>query len=127
MKMLKCALLFSVTLAGCAVGPDYRRPAAVPSQPVPIASPIDGVPWKTAMPAAERPRGQWWIEFGDAELNSLEGMAALQNQTLAGSAATLEQARALVALARSQYFPQISADPSFLRQRTSINAEASGI
>jgi NodT family efflux transporter outer membrane factor (OMF) lipoprotein len=114
-------------LAGCAVGPDYHRPAAAPSQPVPAAFTVDGVVWKAAVPASERPRGQWWAAFEDDELNTLENLAAANNQTVAGSAAALSQARALVASARSQYFPQISANPSYERQRTSLNGEANGI
>ena len=37
-------------------------------------------------------------------LNQLEDLAAARNQTLAGSAAALDQARALVTEARSEYF-----------------------
>ncbi len=54
-------------------------------------------------------------------------MAADQNQTLAGSVAALAQARDLVTEARSQYFPQISTVPSYVRQRTSRNAPANGL
>jgi len=117
----------TLVVAGCSVGPDYHRPPALPSRPVPAAFTVDGVTWKTAAPAAELPRGQWWTAFRDDELNTLEGMAATNNQTLAGSAATLTQARALVASARSQFYPQISANPSYTRQRTSLNAEANGV
>jgi multidrug efflux system outer membrane protein len=127
MRQLTLTLLLALGMAGCAVGPDYHRPAAVASQPVPAAFTMDGVVWKTAEPAAERPRGQWWTEFADDDLNNLESMAAAHNETVAASVAALSQAQALVASARSQYFPQISANPSYVRQRTSINAEANGI
>jgi NodT family efflux transporter outer membrane factor (OMF) lipoprotein len=80
-----------------------------------------------AVPAADRPRGKWWTAFGNQELNRLEDEAAARNQTLAGSIAALEQARELVAQARSQQFPQISATPSYVRQRTSKNAESLGL
>jgi NodT family efflux transporter outer membrane factor (OMF) lipoprotein len=98
----------------------------MPSQPVPAAFTINGVVWKPAEPRANRPRGEWWKAFGDSELNGLEDLAARENQTLAGSVAALAEARALVAEARSQYFPQVSTTPSYSRQRTSANAVSSG-
>jgi outer membrane protein, multidrug efflux system len=120
-------LLATLMLVGCVAGPDYHRPAAIKSQPVPAAFTINGVVWKTAAPGANRPRGSWWTNFDDPELNRLEDLVVAENQTLAGSVAALAQARDLVAEARSQYFPQISATPSYVRQRTSKNAEASGV
>ena len=59
--------------------------------------------------------------FGDAELNRLEGLATTNNQQLAAAFANIQQARALVSVARADFFPQISADPSATRQRTSAN------
>jgi multidrug efflux system outer membrane protein len=88
---------------------------------------MDGIVWTAAAPAADRPRGHWWTAFGDDPLNRLEDLAAARNQTLVASAAALEQARQLVAEARSQQFPQISAAPSYVRQRTSKNAESLGL
>lgn len=120
-------MLATLTVAGCAVGPEYHRPAALPSQPIPAAFTIDGVAWKPAAPGAAQPRGSWWAAFNDPELNRLEDLTAQQNQTLAGSVAALTQARALVTEARSQYFPQISAVPSYYRQRTSRNAPVDGL
>jgi outer membrane protein, multidrug efflux system len=117
----------ALALAGCAVGPHYQRPAPLAAQPLPANFTADGVLWTTAVPAANRPRGQWWTAFRDAQLNHLEDLAAARNQTLAASAAALEQARQLVAEARSQQFPQISAAPSYVRQRTSKNAESLGL
>jgi len=124
---MRITWLAALVLAGCAVGPDYHRPAAVKSQPVPAAFTINGVVWKTAAPGANRPRGSWWTTFDDPELNRLEDLTASENQTLAGSVAALAQARDLVKEARSQYFPQVSTSPSYVRQRTSKNAEASGV
>jgi outer membrane protein, multidrug efflux system len=126
--MLRVAfLLAALTLAGCVVGPDYHRPAALKSQPMPAAFTINGVVWKTAAPGANRSRGSWWTIFDDPALNRLEDLTAAENQTLAGSAAALAQARAMVTEARSQYFPQVSTSPSYFRQRTSKNAEANGV
>ena len=113
-----CALL-----GGCSVGPDYKRPAALKSQSVPAAF-AGG--WKIAEPAAHLPRGAWWEIFSDAELNRLERAATAENQTLVAAIARFAQARALVDVARANFFPQLSFDPSMSRQRTSVNAPQSG-
>jgi multidrug efflux system outer membrane protein len=77
--------------------------------------------WKPAQPSAHLPRGSWWKMFGDPELNRLEGLATTNNQQLAAAFANFQQARALVGVARADYFPQLSADPSYNRQRISAN------
>jgi len=125
--MLRFTFLVVFLLAGCAVGPDYHRPAAVPSQPLPAAFTINGVVWKPAAPGSNRPRGSWWIAFDDPALNRLQDLALQENQTLAGSVAALAQARDMVTEARSQYFPQISTTPSYVRERTSRNAPVNGL
>jgi len=149
------ALISGLTLAGCAIGPDYRRPQALKSQPMPtgFSGETDGVAatetntsddtdrgrerergrggentaWKTARPAADRSRGRWWEEFHDEELNRLEDLAAKDNENLAAAVARFEQARALVKVARSSFYPQLSVNASATRQRTSANAPQSGV
>ena len=114
-------------MAGCSVGPDYHRPGALKSEPLPSAftapaSTNNFGEWKTAEPSADLPRGAWWQIFNDAELNRLETVAGTGNQDLAAAAARLESASAEIGTARANYFPQISANPEFTRQRTSAHA-----
>jgi multidrug efflux system outer membrane protein len=135
---MKTALFISLIalaagLAGCAVGPDYHRPSAMPSEPLAKTfsdESTNQVVWKIAEPSANVPRGEWWQIFGDAELNRLETIAATNNQNLVAAAARFEQSRLLVASARSQFFPQLSAggtpDGDLNRQRTSYNEPNSG-
>ena len=67
-------------LSGCAVGPDYRRPSALQTQPLPAnftgAATTNAGDWKPDQPAAHLPRGAWWKLFDDTELNHLEQSAA---------------------------------------------------
>jgi len=133
MKMLetrKLELVLSsafavVLMAGCAVGPNYQRPSAIGTNAMPVAFAGTTAPnlgeWKPAEPSAHLPRGAWCELFGDAELNRLEALATSGNQELAAALAHFEQARALVNVARADLFPQLSAAPSFSRQRTSGN------
>ncbi|HUR45375.1 MAG TPA: efflux transporter outer membrane subunit, partial [Candidatus Saccharimonadales bacterium] len=123
---LTCAgLLF---LAGCSVGPDYHRPVAVAgTNAVPSAfgeSGTNSTQWKAAEPAAHLPRGAWWQIFGDEELNRLETLATGGNQELAAAVARFEQARSLVSVARSDFFPHVSAAPGYTRHRNSLNEHA---
>ena len=72
---LACGAL--AIIAGCSVGPDYRRPAALKSEAVPEAYSVQTGTnnfgeWKTAEPAANLPRGAWWEIFDDTQLSKLE-------------------------------------------------------
>jgi outer membrane protein, multidrug efflux system len=130
------SLALTMILAGCAIGPDYHRLAALQNQPLPKAftEPASGgtnqTAWKIATPSANLPRGDWWQLFGDAELNRLETLALTNNQNLVAAAARFEQARTMVAAARSQFFPQLTLggtpDGDITRQRTSVNEPQSG-
>ena len=57
-------------LAGCAVGPNYNRPAA----PVPATWEVQ-VPWRESAPKDLLPKGEWWAVFHNDELSSLEKQA----------------------------------------------------
>jgi multidrug efflux system outer membrane protein len=122
-----------LALTGCAVGPRYRRPAPLPAQPVPKSFSTGAsnmVIWKVAEPAANVPRGPWWRMFGVPELDQLEGLALTNNQNLVAAGARLEQARQLVQVARSEFYPQINAGGTpggdIMRQRTSANQAFAG-
>ena len=89
-------------LPGCKLlGPDYARPSA----PVPAAYKEAPPGWKNAEPRDEALRGNWWEVYGDPVLNDLVSQVSVSNQTLAQAEARYRQSRALVAQARSEYFP----------------------
>ena len=120
--------IFPLLLAGCAVGPNYQRPTPLGTNAIPPAfsapMPTNTGIWKPAQPSAHLPRGSWWEVFGDPELNRLEVLATANNQQLVAAYANLQQARAQMGIARAQFWPQISAAPEVIRQRTSANASA---
>ncbi len=66
-------------LAGCAIGPDYKRPEAA-TIPAAYAGATNG--WKIAQPQGQLPKGNWWEIFGEPELSALETQAATANQQL---------------------------------------------
>ena len=110
-------------LAGCAVGPDYKRPSA----PTPEAYNGETNAWKIAQPSANLPKGNWWEIFGDPELNALETECAAANQELKAAVAVFEQARAFVDVNRSGLFPHVAFAPSYTRERDSANRPINGI
>jgi multidrug efflux system outer membrane protein len=112
-SLVGCFLL-PVVLASCTVGPDYKAP--VPAQ----IAPADWH-WKPAEPGDAAPKGEWWSVFNDPFLNSLETNALARNQTLRAAVARVDQARSAARLTRSQFFPELSLDPSFSRERYSGN------
>jgi multidrug efflux system outer membrane protein len=133
MKPVLFTGFLALVLAGCAVGPDYHRPAPLAHQLTPKAFSTGGtnpILWKVAEPSANMPRGQWWHIFEDAELSRLETLALTNNQNLTAVAARLEQSRELVTVARSQFYPQLTAGGTpggdITRQRTSVNEPESG-
>jgi multidrug efflux system outer membrane protein len=134
MKSVSLIGLLAVTLAGCSVGPDYHRPAPLPGQPAPKSYSTGGtnsVLWKVAEPAAGQPRGDWWQIFSDTDLSRLEALALTNNQNVVAAVARLEQARQLVAAARSEFYPQVTAGGTpggdLMRQRTSVNEPELGL
>lgn len=93
-----------LALAGCAVGPDYRRP-----QVETPAAYKEAQGWKKAEPQDQAPRGAWWEMYGDPQLNALEQQVALSNQNIRIAEAQYRQALALLGAARAGYFPTLSA------------------
>ncbi len=112
-----CVLL---GLAGCSVGPKYKRPSA-PVAPAYKEPPPAGDRWKTANPSDGALRANWWEEFEDARLNELEGRVVVANQNVKQAEAAFRQARALVAFNRAGYFPVVTTQPSISGSKGSSN------
>lgn len=125
---MKRALSFPVIAlivfaAGCTVGPRYSRPAA--PAPAPDAWKTQP-PWQEAAPKDAIPKGTWWEVFHDATLNGYEQQLLQANQSLVAARDRLTQARSLARVATADYFPQLSADPSAVRERGSGNRPLNG-
>jgi NodT family efflux transporter outer membrane factor (OMF) lipoprotein len=109
--ILAVAAALATVLAGCAVGPDYQRPAAQ----IPASYKEAAPGWKVAQPADQQDRGDWWSIYEDPQLNALEDKLSASNQTIAQFAAAYRQARALVGEARAAYFPTVGASAGATR------------
>jgi NodT family efflux transporter outer membrane factor (OMF) lipoprotein len=124
---LALAVAGILLMAGCAVGPNYKRPQAsvAPafSEPPPQSF-VESKGWKQAQPADETLRADWWTLFGNPELNRLEEQVNASNQTLKAADAQYRQARALIQINRAGLFPTIASSPSITTNRLSTNAPA---
>jgi len=114
------AVIVSVILAGCTVGPKYQRPVA----PAPEAWSSEG-PWRAAAPKDSIPKGAWWEVFHDDQLNQYEQQLLAANQSLAAAQDRLSRARSLARVASAGLFPTMSTDPSASGVRYSGNRPGS--
>jgi len=91
-------MLVVAALAGCAIGPDYKRPL--------VAEPptFRGQEATEAVSFADAP---WWEVFQDPMLKGLIQEALRNNYDAAIAAARVQEARANVGVARSDYFPSL--------------------
>ncbi len=103
-------------LGGCSLSPHYERPS-VPQPPTTYKEAGD---WKVSAPADTSGRGRWWTRFGDPDLDALEAEVTDANQSLRAALARLEQARAQTRIARSAWFPTLTAQATATRGETSI-------
>lgn len=113
--------------AGCAVGPDYARPAL--ESPVPglwsgLAAPAAaaGDSARQALPtlAAEAgAAGRWWESFGDTTLNRLVDQALAHNPQLDQAAARVLEARAGLTGAASARWPTLEIGGQASRAKSS--------
>ena len=108
-RFTRC-LAVGLIVAGCSVGPDYRRPDVETP-----ATYKEDQGWVIATPADDAPRGLWWEVYGDADLNALEQASAASNQSVAQAEASYRAAAALVDTARAGYYPTITGDGAVSR------------
>jgi multidrug efflux system outer membrane protein len=111
-------------LAGCAAGPDYRRPPLdVPAQYRDVA------PTTTSAPgdAASLGDSGWWEVYSDADLQALLAAALKNNFDVKIAVARIDEARAQLGSARLAYLPQLSIDASAGRAKSSDYARRPGV
>jgi NodT family efflux transporter outer membrane factor (OMF) lipoprotein len=109
-----------LSIAGCAVGPDYRRPA---TPDVSAFKEAEG--WVSAAPADALERGPWWSLFGDPVLDQLAARVEVSNQNVALAVAAYAQARALVREQRAALFPSVTLDGGANRSHSASSSSSS--
>jgi NodT family efflux transporter outer membrane factor (OMF) lipoprotein len=120
-------------LAGCAVGPNYHRPAA-PAVTAYTAQPQSEVLSSVAAdapPSPDRegtqrllfgrdPATQWWTAFGSDALDALVAESLRANPNVQAAEAALRQAQETVSAARGAYLPQLQLQADASRNRNAV-------
>ena len=118
---MKRALFLTLALAGCAVGPNYRRPDGLPPAQVRLQEALDNGRFT---PSPLPP--QWWRMFADPELDRLIEQALARNTDLRVAAANLQRARALLSEAGAGRLPTSDLGAQYTRRRTAVGGAAGG-
>jgi multidrug efflux system outer membrane protein len=109
---LPCWIAGVLTLAGCAVGPNYKRPAV--NAPAGFRDVANTVATNSF---ADLP---WWGVFKDPVLQDLIRVAFTNNYDLRIILSRVDQARALQMQARSHFLPQVDYQGEASRARNSF-------
>jgi multidrug efflux system outer membrane protein len=110
-----------LVFSGCTVGPNYQRASvATPAQFTDEGN-NTGTTWKEAAPKDDIAKGLWWEMYGDPQLSALEQQASDHNQDLQAAMARVDEARALSRVAKSEFYPTLTANPSADVFRQSAN------
>ena len=111
LRNLFCLIVALTLLGGCAVGPNYKRPAVNTPENFRFAEE------QGTNSFAELP---WWEVFKDPMLQDLVRAALTNNYDLKQAVARVEQSRNLAIEARSAFFPQIGYSGNVGRGRNAL-------
>src|SRR5262245_43446924 len=109
-------MLVASLLTGCAVGPNYHRPAVKPPDV------FRGLPAATPPTEPTSLADVKWFElFKDSQLQELIRTALVQNYDLRIAVARVDAARANLGITRADQFPNIAASGEFTTVRNSAS------
>ncbi len=129
---LRCAAALSALIAGCAVGPNFAPPK--PQAPAHWSARATSAPASAQLPADESPpppsslsavteqsapQPEWWAAFNDPLLSSLLERGKSSNLDLRAAVLRIEEARAQRDVTAAGYWPTLSAEAAYSRQRIS--------
>lgn len=130
MKLKATAFIFLLMLlavvSGCfSVGPDYDAPEIKTSQGlagfgIPLAGETNNAVSARVELSTEE-LSAWWKAFNDEKLNVLIERAFEGNLSLKGVAQRVRESRALLAVAKGKWEPELDAGGAYSRYRTSAN------
>ncbi len=111
MRCLTLVVIVSL-VAGCAVGPNYRRPEVAGT----------AAPWLAPVTPGDVD-AEWWKRLGDPVLDGLVDAALSHNLDIAEAQARLREARANRAVVRGRTVPEVRATGSATEQGVSKNGQ----
>ncbi len=124
MKMIKQLLtIFFLSLSAVMMGmnpPTKYAFDSIPSHWSYKDSTVSEIAFQQVMPNIDR----WWHELKDPQLDSLITLAVRQNYNLAVALNRMQQSRASMYAAASQFYPTIKMDAGWTKEQTSGNTSA---
>jgi multidrug efflux system outer membrane protein len=112
------AILTSIVMTGCTVGPNYHRPV-VQTPGVYRDLKDDSQAQAQAASFADLP---WWQVFQDPQLQEFIRTALKENYDLQLATERIGAARAQVAITRSSLFPQVQGNANFVGGKDPVSA-----
>jgi NodT family efflux transporter outer membrane factor (OMF) lipoprotein len=123
--MRKASLAVSLVLAGCTVGPDFKKPdPPTVTGYMPGVAPVRTVSARGDFGAAQQfvseadIPAQWWMLFHSQPLNDLIEQSIKANPSLTAAQAALRQARENALAQKGSYYPQVTAGLTASRNLT---------
>src|SRR4051794_28450932 len=113
MRRALLSVAVAVTLAGCMMGPDYKRPAIDSPQAYRVE----------VKSSADLINSPWWEQFNDPTLNDLIKTALAENKDVRIAASRVEEFLGRYGVTRSQLFPQVSTQFGAGSQRISNSTQ----
>ena len=127
--MRSALVVVAALLAGCAVGPDYKKPAPPNvSGYTPEKLPVSLIADRTMINPTQHlvtdldVQGDWWALFHSQPLNDLIARALRNNPDLAAAQAALKQARENVYAQEGSYFPNVTGSFTPSRNKTATGS-----
>ncbi|HSS07472.1 MAG TPA: efflux transporter outer membrane subunit [Rhodanobacteraceae bacterium] len=127
---LSLGMIGALALSGCAVGPEFRQPAA-PDVPAYTADKVPDATIATDAPTGDAQRfldgaevpERWWTTFVNTEIDRRVDQALAHSPTIASAQAALRQAEENVSAARGGLWPSVDANVGAQRGNTNFFGE----
>ena len=122
-----CAAVLLAALAGCAVGPNFQRPAPPNATGYGNSAKAEGTKAGPAISDAQHyvadmdVPDQWWRAFGSETLNGLVAQALAGNPNIKAAQAALRQAHELYLAQRTSFFPNVQGSFGANRSEFPVN------
>ena len=121
-----CIICWTAVLAGCAVGPNYKKPEA-PKVDGYTSSPVTNIDAVTNITGGEAQRftegadiaGDWWTLFHSQALNDLIARSFKANPNIKSAQAALQVSRETVLSQNGAYYPSVAGSFSASLDKTS--------
>lgn len=121
-RLLALTIVVMTSLAGCTVGPDFKRPSSPDvtsfTRDKELNKTFDGVgkSQTQAIMTVNQVEADWWKSFSSQKLNSLIEIALKNNPSIKAAEASIKQANDYLAAQKGYYYPTAQAGYSASRQ-----------